>query len=152
MREAQKDRSHDSTAERSTEIETSGTMISHSANDYTTGGDTKQTGFIEGLLSKGEENSISTKELLTKSGLSNVRTLQHIISQERENGALILSTITGGYFLPDTGEKGKQELSRFVATLRSRALNTLRAVKSAKRALSKQDTQIALWGQNDGAD
>ena len=48
-------------------------------------------------------------------------------------------TADGGYFLPDDGEKGYRELSAFVRTLRSRAVNTLRTLKAANKALQRMD-------------
>ena len=94
---------------------------------------------IESLLLHGEENAISTQELLSLTKIQSARCLQKQIEQERARGALILSASDGGYFLPDDGEKGYRELSAFVRTLRSRAVNTLRTLKAANKALQRMD-------------
>lgn len=94
---------------------------------------------IESLLLHGEENAISTAELVELSGVSSARTLQQQIERERARGALILSASDGGYFLPDSGEKGRRELAAFVKTLRSRAVHTLRTLKAANKALQQMD-------------
>lgn len=94
---------------------------------------------IESLLLHGEENAISTSDLLELTKLPSARNLQKQIEQERARGALILSASDGGYFLPDEGEKGYRELSAFVHTLRSRAVNTLRTLKAANKALQRMD-------------
>ena len=107
---------------------------------------TRKQGLIESLLLQGEENAISSGDLVNLTGVKSTRELQLIISQEREAGALILSTCRGGggYFLPSDGEMGKREIAAFVATLRARALNTLRALKTAREALESLEGQVAL--------
>lgn len=114
-------------------------------NNFTTSVPGKQ-GLIESLLLQGEQNAVSSSDLVHLTGVKSTRELQLIISQEREAGALILSTCRGGggYFLPSDGEIGKREIAAFVATLRARALNTLRALKTAREALESLDGQVAL--------
>lgn len=103
-------------------------------------------GLIESMLLKGEENAITSSELVRLTGFKSVRELQNEIAREREAGALILSTCRGGggYFHPAPGEAGKQEIAAFVSTLASRAIGTLRALKSAKRELKTLDGQITF--------
>lgn len=96
------------------------------------------------LLPQGEDNAISSNVLAQMVGASSVRELQHRVATEREAGALILSTCKGGYYRPQDGAVGQAEISRFVATLRNRALNTLRALKAARAALSQAEGQITL--------
>lgn len=103
-----------------------------------------QTQVIFDLLPLGEANAISSKALAQMVGATSVRDLQLRVAAEREAGALILSTCKGGYFRPQDGAAGQAEISRFVATLRNRALNTLRALRAAKAALSRAEGQIAL--------
>lgn len=90
------------------------------------------------LLPQGEQNAISSKSLAELVGVASVRELQSVIAQERDNGALILSTCRGGggYFRPSPGDKGRAEIERYIATLRARALNTLRILRSAKAAVA----------------
>lgn len=106
----------------------------------------RKQGLIESLLLQGEENAISSGDLVNLTGVKSTRELQLIISHEREAGALILSTCRGGggYFLPSDGEIGKRESAAFVATLRARALNTLRALKTARETLEGLDGQVSL--------
>lgn len=106
----------------------------------------QRQGYIEALLLQGEQNAISSTELVRLTGFKSVRELQNEIARERETGALILSTCRngGGYFLPSPGEAGRREISAFVATLRARAINTLRALKAAREALEGLDGQVSL--------
>lgn len=101
---------------------------------------------IASLLPTGSENAISARVLVDLVGCGNVRQLQHLISKERECGALILSTTSGGYFLPDAGTKGRNEIAAFVAALHARAINTLRAAKAARSALGVLDGQEEIEG------
>ena len=80
-------------------------------------------------------------------GYKNTRALQQAIAAEREQGSLILSSASGGYFLPslDT-DKGRKEIDQYIKTLRSRALNTLKTLKSARKALAYQCEQIGIDG------
>lgn len=98
------------------------------------------------LLPQGEENAIRTSELVRLTGYRSARDLQNKIAAEREQGHIILSSCRngGGYYLPSDGPEGQAEISHFVATLRSRALNTLKALRAAKAALAKAEGQITL--------
>lgn len=106
----------------------------------------RKQGFVESLLLQGEENALPSGELVRLTRFKSVRELQNEIAREREAGALILSTCRGGggYFLPAPGEAGQREIGAFVATLRARALNTLRVLKAAREALESLDGQVAL--------
>ena len=94
---------------------------------------------IESLLLHGEENAITTADLVEITGATSARHLQKLIERERARGALILSAADGGYFLPDEGEKGMRELAAFVTTLRRRAENTLLTLQAANKALKQMD-------------
>ena len=98
------------------------------------------------LLPCGEINAIATKNLVKLVGCKTARDLQNRIAAEREQGYLILSTCRngGGYFRPTDGEIGQQEVARFVATLQSRAANTFRVLKAARRYLSCVEGQMDL--------
>ena len=114
-------------------------------NDFSISLPRKQ-GVIESLLLQGEENAIPSSDLANLAGVKSTRELQLMIAQEREAGALILSTCRGGggYFMPSPGEAGQREISAFVATLRARAINTLRVLKAAREALESLDGQIVI--------
>lgn len=106
----------------------------------------RKQGVIESLLLQGEANAIPSSDLVNLAGVKSTRELQLMIAQEREAGALILSTCRGGggYFMPSPGEAGQREISAFVATLRARAINTLRVLKAAREALESLDGQIGI--------
>lgn len=118
----------------------------NSFHDFITNTDRKQGFPVASRLKQGEKNAISSKKLVILSGFRSVRDLQSEIAREREKGALILSTCRhgGGYFLPGAGKEGYKEVCAFVSTLSARALNTLRAIKSARTALNIIDGQICF--------
>lgn len=105
-----------------------------------------QTQAIFDLLPQGEANAIRTNELVRLTGSRSARDLQNKIAIERERGHIILSSCRngGGYYLPSDGPEGQAEISHFVATLRSRALSTLKAIRAAKTALAQAEGQITL--------
>lgn len=79
------------------------------------------------FLKKGAENALSTTELVQLVGCSTPRRLQMLIAFER-----------------DDGEKGIQEIQRFVYQLLARAINTLRAAAAAKRQLRVLEGQVEI--------
>lgn len=84
------------------------------------------------ILHYGRENAIPSKALAQAMGFQSVRELQRQIERERAAGAVILSDPCGrGYYLSSDPE----ELRRFTRTLHARAWNTIKAAKSAQRAL-----------------
>ena len=101
-------------------------------------------GKIAALLPRGEVNAVSTADLMALAGFRTARQLQKQIETERAAGALILSASTGGYYLPQLGEAGRAELIRYERTLRSRAIHTLRTLKTARRALRELDGQLEM--------
>lgn len=98
------------------------------------------------ILPEGEENAISTVDLVRLRGFKSARELQLVIAFERSSGALILSACQngGGYFRPSPGEKGRREIAAFEHTLRLRALNTLRVLQAARAALGDIDGQTLM--------
>lgn len=132
-------------ARQATETKTAGEAVYFSNSHFTTNIAEVQ-GIFE-ILPIGERNAISSKALTEIIGAPSVRELQNRIAVEREQGKLILSTCRngGGYFRPSPGEIGKGEIERYIATLRARALNTLRVLRSAKAAVATSE----LSGQID---
>ena len=114
-------------------------------NDFNTPKPQQQESVFS-LLPQGEGNAIRAAELTRLCGFKTTRELQHAIAHEREAGALILSTCRsgGGYYRPSDGAEGKREISAFVSTLASRAINTLRALKAARRELKTVDGQLTF--------
>lgn len=108
-------------------------------NRVHTGDQSGKTEFpIMNLLPVGKENAISTTELVRLTGCKSARDLQERIAYERNHGAVICSGSGRGYWKP----KDRQEIQEFVRTMDARALNTLRAAKSARAVL-----KIPAWQQ-----
>ena len=122
-----------------------GILVSEYQNHYIKSSRHEQ-GLVSSFLLQGEANALPSSELVRLTGFRSVRDLQAEIAREREAGALILSTCRngGGYFLPADGEEGQREISAFVATLQSRAVHTLKALKTAHEALQNIDGQVSL--------
>ena len=106
--------------------------------DSTTQSGTAQR-FFQNILPKGAENAIKTTELCRMIGIKDARAL----------GAVVLSC-DGGYFLPDDGEKGRQEAAAFIATVTAKGANTIKAVRSAQAFLDGLPGQIEIGGYADG--
>lgn len=100
------------------------------------------------ILPVGKENAISTNELTVLMGFSDSRALQSDISRSRDNGQIILSSTSGGYYLPANDD----EVREFIGALRARAINTFRALKSAREYLKEDKAQISFDDMGDFAD
>lgn len=92
------------------------------------------------ILPKGKKNAISAKELAEKLGFPSVRVLQKNIEKARAEGVLILSSTTGGYYLPENDA----EIEEFVATLRSRAIGIFKAIKAARQYMNETKGQMSF--------
>lgn len=101
---------------------------------------------VEPFLLSGAENAIPTRTLVKLTGLS-VRDLRAQVAREREAGALILAKGDGGYFLPDEGEKGRDELRRFLFTTRLKAISLWRATIPAWEELERQVMEVQEDGE-----
>ena len=87
-----------------------------------------ETKTIYSVLPVGESNAISSSDLANLAGL--------LILSKSHNG--------GGYFRPSPGAAGEAEIARFIATVRSRALNSLKILRGAKTALSGPEGQLDI--------
>lgn len=92
------------------------------------------------MLPVGKENAMSSEALVEKLGLACKRELQAHIAKERKEGAVILSTTTGGYYQ----SSDREEVTEFVRTLEKRAKNTMNALKSARKYLRSIEGQVTL--------
>ena len=92
------------------------------------------------ILPTGKENAISSADLTVLMGFETTRALQSDIARSRDAGQIILSSTQGGYYLP----KDDAEIQEFIAVLRARAINTFRALKSAREYLQKDKEQMNL--------
>lgn len=95
---------------------------------------------IASLLHAGKEQAISTKELVKLSKCSSVRELRERVAIERNNGVIICSGPSGGYWLP----ADRKEIEDFSRLMEMRASQIFSAAKSAREALSAIDGQIDL--------
>ena len=93
----------------------------------------------EMILPKGEQNAIKSADLAARLGFNNTRVLQESIARARDEGQMILSS-GRGYYLPSSDE----EVQRFIKTMENRAINTLAAIKNARRYLKIVPGQIEL--------
>ena len=109
------------------------------------------------LLGRGIENARTSSELMQDLELHDRRQLRLLIERERAEGALVLSTVKGrgGYFLPSLDSfKARQEITAFIQTVHSRAVNSQRALRAARRALRDCDGQLEIndrGGETHGA-
>lgn len=112
--------------------------------EYTMPEEKKQR--VSDFLLKGAENARSKETMLRLTGCSSTRELNRLIELERDQGVIILANTKapGGYFLPDDGEKGREEMRHFVADLRAKGLSTLRAARPAINELRKIDGQQVI--------
>lgn len=102
--------------------------------------DDREIGLIESLLPRGEKHAIPAQRLVDLTRFKTVRQLQKQIEAERSRGALILSSSSGGYFLPEN----KAEIRRFEKTLTRRALSTFRTLRTARAALRVVEGQEVI--------
>ena len=115
-------------------------------NRVHTGDQSGKTEFpIINLLPVGKENAISTADLVRLTGCKSARDLQERIAYERNHGAVICSGSGRGYWKP----KDRQEIQEFVRMMNARALNTLRATKSARAALKIPAGQQVIEGSGE---
>jgi hypothetical protein len=103
-------------------------------------------GLVESLLLHGRRNAVSTRTLLARTHFRSVRDLRHQIAREREGGALILSSKAagGGYFLPDLGAAGRDELVACYTQGRRQAISALKSLRCIRRALQECTGQERL--------
>lgn len=94
----------------------------------------------EKILPVGKANAISTNELAVLMGFSDSRGLQADIAKARDNGQVILSSTSGGYYLPANDD----EVREFIGALQARAIGTFKAIKSARKYLKEDKAQMSF--------
>ena len=97
------------------------------------------------LLPEGKENAISSEELVGIIKLKSSRELRLKIAKERNAGAIILSTTSGGYYR----STDREEIAEFIRTLEKRAKSTMKVLKSAKRYLKNVEGQMSMEDENE---
>lgn len=135
-------RSNAATSERETQGGMSIATNISPQTEYTTETNKPQV-IVSDFLRMGAENAIHAKELARLVGCGTPRQLQHLVAQERRSGTLILSDTKGGYYLPDTGLKGRSEIARYVGAMSRRAARICAVTEGARQALN------VLYGQEE---
>lgn len=130
-------------------IESGKDIISQAIDTYTQANykasqQKQQAPTVAQFLERGAENAKSTGELLQLLQCGSTRQLRQMVENERRNGVLILSSTAGGYFLPDTGQKGRAEIQRYLATMCARATAIIQAAAPARKALHILDGQMDM--------
>ncbi len=87
---------------------------------------------VSDLLFRGKRNAVSTAYLCRRLSIS-ARELRRRVHRERLEGIVILSSCTGGYFLPESAEETKE----FVRITNKKAISTLRGLRSARELLGE---------------
>lgn len=102
------------------------------------------------LIPHGPENAVTGRQLsrLLRVGGREVR---RRIAQERAAGAVVLTDGAGGYFKPsDNGQRGRDEVTDWLARITAKGVSTLRAGDSARKWLSVLPGQQRIGGGDDG--
>ena len=111
---------------------------------FSTAATGSQAGKVLSLLLEGEENALSAAELTQLAGFKNERSLRQAVDRERENSVILASD--RGYFRPQSGDKGLQEIRAFVRRMDSRMRSNRQTIRACKRAL-KAAEKAQLPGQ-----
>lgn len=98
-----------------------------------------------GVAAIGAENALSSAFIMAFIGWTNERRFRALVERERRRGALILSC-KRGLFLPSPGEKGRQELRRYVRTGEARIKGQAVALRPARKALNTLEGQLEIHG------
>lgn len=90
---------------------------------------------IAELLKEGKQNRTSLQELMTATGFTDIRKFRKQLSDERKQGAIILSCSEGGYYLPES----RKEVESYVAMMSKEARSIFYMLKPARQYL--KDTE-----------
>jgi len=108
---------------------------------------------LQDLGAYGSLNAVKPYNLVSATALPCDRALRKVLSFERENGALILSTAKdgGGYYLPSLDEdEALQELYEYYCINYARAMHTLRILRPVRIRLKVINGQIKLPDDDEG--
>ena len=103
-------------------------------------------GPISRLLMRGAENALTKQEIMRIAGITSIRQFRQMVESERKRGELILTTrgYGAGYFLPDDGEKGRDEIQRHIASYTAQAISMLRTAERERMALCVLPGQVPI--------
>lgn len=94
------------------------------------------------LLSWGQENALSRRDLADITGLTD-REVRRTVARERKRGLPIVSDPErGGYYLPASPE----DLARFIRSMRHRAVETMAAANAMDETLLEALGQQRIGG------
>ena len=96
---------------------------------------------VVALLSPGRGNGINVRDLANALNCDD-RELRRRVQAARKAGAVILSDVRAGYFLPDDVD----EIRRFVHSMKHRAREINAATVAAERALDAATGQTTIGG------
>lgn len=100
---------------------------------------------VQACIMRGKKNACTVKEISDLSGVPE-RTVKEMVSALRKEGKPIVSSSSGGYFLPDESDPDDiREAQRFVAMQCSQATERLTSCKPIKLWLSRLK-QMAMEG------
>lgn len=118
--------------------------------DNITSNQKQKQGLIESLLPHGAENAITAEQISKTLGISSVRYVRRLVSNERQSGRNILSTNAsgGGYFLPAIGEQGQEEMQRFCAYRLSNICAAMKSIQHIQAEIAKNEKQMSLFSDN----
>lgn len=96
---------------------------------------------IAELLGRGRGSSVSLQALCQSTGMGE-REVRRQISSERLAGALIISSMQGGYFLPDCAD----DVRGFARSMQHRAGIVMQIARKAEAAVADFDGQCVIEG------
>lgn len=100
---------------------------------------------ISDNLKHGKENAMSIEALQGITLGFDKRKIMSIIQKERAEGEIILASSTGGYFLPDEGEKGTAEIQEYYRIHSARIKWALKFMSILNKLIDERTSgQIAL--------
>lgn len=80
----------------------------------------------------GKENAVLLKNLAMILGVS-PRETKRRVQRLRDDGCVILSSSSGGYFIPSSDEDGLRDVKHYIKMMEAQAKSRFIRVKSAKR-------------------
>ena len=86
-------------------------------------------------LKRGKTNKMSLDEIMMATGFTNIRMFRKQLSEERKQGAVILSCPEGGYYLPEN----RKEVESYVAMMSKEARSIFYMLKPARQYLKETE-------------
>lgn len=90
---------------------------------------------IAELLKEGKQNRTSLEELMSLTGFTDIRAFRKQLSDERKQGAIILSSSEGGYYAPSS----RKEVEEYVKMKSKEAKSIFYMLKPARKYLKETE-------------